>query len=84
MVVSKLNLLNFNQKKRTLFIKVKIRFFFIKFYIGKSVYFDESHFESVLEIFPKMQFEVVEEGNHYLHISHHEEFLQKLIPFLNE
>ena len=51
-------------------------------YGGKSVYFDETHFESVLKIFPKMKFECVPDGNHYLHITHYEEFLKKLIPFL--
>ena len=51
-------------------------------YGGRSVYFDESHFKSVLEIFPKMRFEVVPEGNHYLHITHYQEFLDLLIPFL--
>jgi len=53
-------------------------------YGKKSDQIDDNQLVLLKKWFPNIVFECIEDANHYLHIEHVNQFLDKLLPFVNQ
>jgi len=56
----------------------------LEVYGGISQFFTKDDYESTLELLPNCKFEVIEEADHILPSTHPKEFIEKVVPFINE
>ena len=50
----------------------------------KSLFISKDDYDSIKEAMPNIQFRCIDNADHSLHLTHPSEFIEKLIPFLNQ